>query len=73
MARKTICNMCGKEFDEWDVQEQFGFHYHVGFGSRFDEQIIDCDLCCSCFDKMMEEYILPNCKINTIIGRYDEY
>lgn len=68
MAIKTICNMCGKEFDEWDVQEQFGFHHHVGFGSHFDVQIIECDLCCACFDRMMKEYILPNCKIDPIVG-----
>ena len=61
------CNFCGKEFDMWDKQENFGFNYMVGYGSRFDETELKLDLCCDCFDKMMEEYIIPHSKINPII------
>lgn len=68
MDRKTICNMCGQEFDEFDEIERFGFHHRVGLGSCFYSKIVECELCCSCFDRMMKEYILPNCKINPIIG-----
>lgn len=59
---KTICNMCGKEFDMWDAQESFGFYYHIGYGSKYDGEIIRCDLCCDCFDKMLDEYLIPKCK-----------
>ena len=65
-VRKTVCNFCGKEFDEWDNQEGFGFTHRVGFGSKFDGQVIEVDLCCDCFDKMMEEYVFPNCQLNCI-------
>ena len=60
--RKTICDICGKEFDVFDEQERFGFHHTVGYGSEFDGSRIDVDLCCRCFDIMMNEYILPQCK-----------
>ena len=65
--KKTVCNFCGKEFDEWDRQEEFGFTFpRVGFGSTFDGCEITVDLCCDCFDKMMEEYVLPHCSIGCL-------
>lgn len=52
------CDMCGKEFDEFDRQENFGFHYpDIGYGSEFDNTSIHIDLCCGCFDKMMKGII----------------
>lgn len=63
---KRVCNVCGKDFDEWDTQEGFGFHYHVGYGSGFDGSRINLDLCCDCFDKLMNEYIIPNSKISPV-------
>lgn len=54
------CNFCKKEFDVFDEQEGFGFHYSgIGYGSKFDGGSIDIDLCCDCFDKMMDEYVIP--------------
>jgi hypothetical protein len=60
--------MCGNEFNEWDTQEDFGFHYSVGYGSKFDGDIIDLDLCCGCFDKIMD-WIIPQCKTNPVTER----
>lgn len=58
------CDFCGKELDELDTQEGFGFHHpHIGYGSQYDGESIDIDLCCDCFDKMMEEYVEPKLKI----------
>lgn len=59
------CNICGKEFDMWDKQENFELHYHVGYGSVHDGEVIELDLCCDCFDKVLE-IILPMCQINPI-------
>lgn len=53
--RKCFCNMCGKQFDLWDEQEKFGFHYHVGYGSKHDGETIDVDLCCDCFDQVYDQ------------------
>lgn len=66
---KRVCNMCGKDFDEWDTQENFGFQHHVGYGSEFDGSNIRMDLCCKCFDRLMNEYIIPNSKISPVEDR----
>lgn len=62
---KTLCNLCGKEFDTWDDQGNFGIHTRVGYGSKFDGDDVDLDLCCKCFDKLMDE-LITKCKINPI-------
>lgn len=64
---KRVCNICGKDFSFWDTQEGFGFHYpRVGYGSEFDGSTIELDLCCDCFDKLMNDYIIPKCKISPV-------
>lgn len=62
---KQVCNVCGKDFDEWDKQESFGLNYDIGYGSDFDGSKIRLDLCCRCFDDLMN-HILPKCKISPI-------
>lgn len=61
-----ICNMCGKTFDVWDEQEDFSIYHDVGFGSKYDMSKIQLNMCCSCFDSVMD-YIAPRCKINPIV------
>ena len=62
---KRICNMCGKDFDRLDERGNLGFHYKVGYGSVYDGEDINLDLCCDCFDELIE-YIVTKCKINPI-------
>lgn len=61
---KHVCNVCGNDFDQWDEQEGYAMNYHCGYGSQFDGNNIQLDLCCGCFDELLKEYILPKCKIN---------
>ena len=49
------CDRCGRHFDIFDEQEGFGFHYNVGYGSRHDGETVDIDLCCACFDEIIDE------------------
>lgn len=49
----------------WDKHEAFGFHYQVGYGSVHDGEQIELDLCCDCFDKIMD-MLIPRCKISPI-------
>lgn len=63
---KHVCNICGKDFDLFDEQENFSIHRSVGYGSEFDGSNIDLDMCCDCFDKLMNTYILPQCKISPV-------
>lgn len=59
------CNMCGKEFDFWDEQENFCFEYQIGYGSVHDGENLSLNLCCDCFDKVID-MIAPQCKINPL-------
>lgn len=57
------CNVCGKEFDLWDEQAGFRLCDTIGYGSKHDGEYIELDLCCKCFDEVMDK-ILPKCAIN---------
>ena len=58
-----VCNMCGKTFDIWDHQENFCVDRCLGYGSAHDFEHIQLNLCCQCFDKVID-WILPQCKHN---------
>jgi len=61
---KVFCNMCGKEFNSFDRQESFGIHTEtIGYGSKYDGDSINLDMCCDCFDRIIED-LIPRCKIN---------
>lgn len=64
------CNLCGSAFDEWDYVEGFGFHEHLGYGSKYDLHILDMDFCCRCFDKIID-YVKDRGAIDPIVGEYD--
>lgn len=66
---KQVCNVCGKAFDELDEQENFGFEYYVGYGSKYDLSHLKVHICIDCFDKLMDSFI-PKCKISPNIGEY---
>lgn len=64
---KTItctCNMCGKQFDIWDTQEDFSINRHLGYGTKYDGDELQLDLCCDCMEKIIDE-----CKISPIIEK----
>lgn len=53
------CNWCGKDFDEWDEQQNIRIHKRVGYGSDYDGAVIDIRLCCSCLDKIIGGCAIP--------------
>ena len=59
--KNYICNRCGKEFDIWDNQHCFHIYREMGYGTKFDGDELELDLCCSC----MEE-IIDGCTISPI-------
>lgn len=61
MARKFFCNMCGKPFDIFDFRNDFSIDRYVGYGSIYDEEHLQLDLCCDCMDD-----IISNCKISPL-------
>jgi len=62
---EQVCNICGEKFNILDERANFGLHYKVGFGSKYDLTKIDLNMCCNCFDKVLD-YILPQCKIDPL-------
>lgn len=61
--KKIICNKCGKEFDCWDEQEGFSIHSYCGYGTKYDGDKLDLDLCCDCMEKLIDECVVS--PINT--------
>ncbi len=59
--QKTICNMCGHEFDFWDEEEGFAYNGLLGYGSKYDGSALQLNLCCECMDKIIE-----SCKISPL-------
>lgn len=70
MAKTILCNMCGKQFDIWDTQEDFSINRRLGYGTKYDGDELQLDLCCDCMEKIIDE-----CKISPIIGerRVNDY
>lgn len=65
----NVCNVCGRKFNQLDEQENFGFDYHVGYGSKYDLTHLQAHICIDCFDKLMDQFI-PACKISPDKGEY---
>lgn len=65
MAKMIICNVCSKEFNQIDKMCGINFKTQIGYGSKYDGECLDMDICCSCFDKGMEK-LLKCCKVSPI-------
>lgn len=64
MAKELYCNKCGKKMDMWDIQENFSIQRNLGYGSKYDGDDLDLDLCCDCMDKLIE-----SCMISPVTDR----
>ena len=56
--RNYICNKCGKKMDVFDIQEGFFKRIRLGYGSKYDGDMLDLDLCCACADKLIDECVI---------------
>ena len=66
-----VCSICGKRFDNLDIQEDHRIKHYFGYGSRYDLQIFEADLCLSCFDKIID-MVLPLFP-SSPLREYDNY
>ena len=57
------CHMCGSTFKFWDHEENISFDHFIGYGSSHDMHRVRINLCCACFDKVLD-WVLPQCKNN---------
>lgn len=58
MEKEIHCNKCGKKFDMWDIQEDFSIRRTIGYGSRYDGDKLNINLCCDCMDGLIEECVI---------------
>jgi len=63
----NTCTMCGKPLDDFDNQENFGFEYQIGYGSRHDGEHVKAQFCCECWDNILD-LLIDKCKTNPIVG-----
>lgn len=66
------CNMCGADFTEEDHELDAGCDMILPYGSAHDMAHLRLDLCCRCLDRLFDEYLIPNCKINPLVEIMDE-
>ena len=64
MAKEITCNMCGKKFNVWDTQEAFRIYRDLGYGTKYDGDVLELDLCCECMERLID-----SCKIKPIISK----
>ena len=59
MAEPRHCNHCGRPLDFWDVQEDLSIHKEkLGYGTKHDGDSVHLQLCCDCFDKLVDECVV---------------
>lgn len=62
--KELVCNMCGKELDLWDKQEEFSIYRMCGYGTKFDGDSIELDLCCDCMEKLVD-----SCVVSPVVSK----
>ena len=63
---KILCNVCGKPIDQiCEDQAVISIHNSIGYGSKHDGNEMDLDICCDCFDKLIDGFT-EKCAINPI-------
>ena len=62
---KAYCTMCGEEFEWEDYQANHYYSEYMGYGSRYDPSVFEVQLCCRCFDDVID-MIIPLFKTNPI-------
>lgn len=55
---KMQCNMCGKSFDTFDEQGGVSICKTLGYGTKYDGEILRLDLCCECLDNLIDKCVL---------------
>ena len=59
------CNMCGRDLDFWDLQEDFSIKRECGYGTIFDGDSLFLRMCCSCMEKLVESCVVSPVEENT--------
>ena len=52
------CNMCGRKLDLIDLRCGFSLYERMGYGTKYDGDMLDLHLCCECIESLIEECVL---------------
>lgn len=69
MAKRTVCNLCGKTIDEFMATCDFSVHTLLGYGSRHNGDFLDLDLCPDCADVLIDT-LQEKCKVPVLSEGY---
>lgn len=62
----TRCNVCGNSIEQvFENQMIVSLHERIGYGCKYDGNTFDLDICCNCFDKLIDGFV-EKCVINPI-------
>lgn len=53
-VRMRVCNKCGRPIDFGDKFPGFTYEGKAGYGSKYDGENVVLDLCCDCFDWLID-------------------
>lgn len=59
IIKKIICNCCGKEYDvinECDFSDITPISITFGYGSKFDTDTLEFELCDDCIEKIVSTF-----------------
>lgn len=70
MAKKVVCNMCGNEFDMFDLDADNALYKHLGYGSKYDGDYLKLDICCKCLDTIIDQCSIRPIETDTMWGEY---
>ena len=62
MAKVITCNKCGKTFDFLDTQENFSIRRRMGYGTMYDGDDLELDLCRDCMQELIQ-----NCAVSPLV------
>lgn len=67
MARDLYCNKCGTKLDSLELQQGFSMVRRIGFGSKYDGDVLSLRLCCNCMDELID-----SCMVSPIVPGENE-
>ena len=68
MEASAFCSLCGKELDDWDINNDIHIHKRIGYGSIHDGSMLGLRLCCDCLDRLI--YL---CRVNPILDGGEQH
>ncbi len=63
MSKEIVCNKCGKTFNEYDELAGFSLYKTLGYGTKYDGDRLELDLCCDCM-----EHLIDSCAVHPVRG-----